>query len=562
MKYKVVPLSVSPRKFCNSVQSPPEGYKKQQTEEGCLKSRFKRVSKSVLVLLFSQLLVFFHFTHSVDAFSRQQDTFDIIYILSNDLERVLDYEEELETILGPEIRKKLKIVGKKRQYAIIYDGNDSAGTVTKTLVKHGELLRQAGFDEAWATKEQDFHSLYNVSYGLGRNLDDLIKKYKIIYSLLGRDVRKNLFIEKTDYGNYTLIYRRTGGKASTARIARIHGKLLRKKRIRASVSKENNNTIVYGESSLINDKGDPSTIVGRKRSSRKKMENKPPAVAIKKREKKGSSHVSRKKTYTKFTSSKTRFEQTIESYIGSLRRKGKIAKDESTGWMVFDLARDESLVDINANQVFQAASMIKPFVALAFFHEVKKGKFKYGPKSRRKLEASIQRSNNAATNWVMKQVGGPRACEKILKKYYGHIFRKTQITEYIPANGRTYKNRVIPSDYVRFLRSLWNKELPYGKELRRLMALPGRDRLYHGTSIPQGTLVYNKTGSTAHLCGDMGILVPKTKNGKRYPYVIVGIIERRSRPADYGRWMASRGNVIRQVSTMVYKEMKREHKLL
>ena len=61
------------------------------------------------------------------------------------------------------------------------------------------------------------------------------------------------------------------------------------------------------------------------------------------------------------------------------------------------------------------------------------------------------------------------------------------------------------------------------------MALPGRDRLYHGTSIPKGTLVYNKTGSTAHLIGDMGILVPKTKKGGRFPYVIVGIIERRSK---------------------------------
>jgi len=521
------------------------------------------LSKFVLVILFSQLLVFSQLIFSAEGFSAQKDTFDIIYILSKDLERVLDYEEELETVLGSEIRKKLRIVGKNDQYAIIYDGNDSARTVTKTLVEHGELLRQAGFDEAWATKEQDFHSLYNVSYGLGPNLNALIKMYKKLYSYLGKDVRKNLFIEKTDYGNYTLIYRRTGGKASTARIAKIHGKLLRKKRIRTSVSKENNNTIVYGESSLINDKGDPSIIVGKTVSSRtKKTARTRPKIAAKNAGKKRAFPVAKKKTYTRFTTSKTHFEQMIESYIGGLRRKGKIAKDEATGWMVFDLESDQSLVDINANQVFQAASMIKPLVALAFFHEVKKGEFKYGPKSRRKLEASIQRSNNAATNWVMKQVGGPRACERILKKYYRHIFRKTQITEYIPANGRTYKNRVIPADYVRFLRALWNKELPYGKELRRLMALPGRDRLYHGTAIPQGTLVYNKTGSTAHLCGDMGILVPKTRNGKRYPYVLVGIIERKSRAADYGQWMASRGNVIRQVSTMVYKEMKREHKLL
>jgi len=488
-----------------------------------------------------------------------KDTFDIIYILSKDMERVLDYKEELETVFGPEIRKKLKIVGKGKQYAIIYDGNDSAHTVTKTLVRHGELLRKAGFDEAWATKEQDFHSLYNVSYGLGPNLNALIKRYKKLYYYLGKEVRKDLFIEKTKYGNYTLIYRRIGGKKSTTRVARIHGKLLRKKKIRTSVTTENNNTIVYGESSLINDKGDPSIIVGKRRDVALKAVEKNVPVKI---EKKLVVKAVKDEKRIVFSSSKNRFEQSIEFYINGLRRKGKIAKDESTSWMVYDLANDKAIVDINADQTFQAASMIKPFIALAFFHQVKNGKFKYGSKSRRKMEAMIQRSSNSSTNWVLRQVGGPQACEKILRKYYGHIFKKTEITEYIPANGRTYKNSALPSDYVRFLIALWNKKLPYGKELRRLMALPGRDRLYHGTPIPQGTLVYNKTGSTAHLCGDMGILVPKTRNGSRYPYVVVGIIERESRPADYGRWMASRGKVIRQVSTMVYNEMKREHKLL
>ena len=92
--------------------------------------------------------------------------------------------------------------------------------------------------------------------------------------------------------------------------------------------------------------------------------------------------------------------------------------------------------------------------------------------------------------------------------------------------------------------------------------MPGRDRLYHGTPIPKGTLVYNKTGSTGHLIGDMGILVPKTKKGGRFPYVIVGIIERRSKARNYGQWADSRSRVIREVSTLVYKELKKEHQLL
>ncbi|KJR98483.1 MAG: hypothetical protein VR65_20870 [Desulfobulbaceae bacterium BRH_c16a] len=257
----------------------------------------------------------------------------------------------------------------------------------------------------------------------------------------------------------------------------------------------------------------------------------------------------------------TRFERSIEEYIANLRSKGSLAKDESTGWMVYDLENDRRIAGINADVEFQAASMIKPFVALAYFHLVKEKKLKYGEQARKQMEAMIQRSSNPATNWAMKQVGGPAQCNEILKKHYSSIFKKTVIKEYIPAGGRTYINSAPPSDYVRFLRALWKQELPYGKEMQRLMALPGRDRLYYGTPIPRGTLVYNKTGSTAHLCGDMGILVPKTKNGAKYPYVIVGIIERKSKAPNYGQWMNSRGRVIRDVSTLVYEELKKEHQL-
>lgn len=503
------------------------------------------------------LFIFFFVTLlGSDLLGARQEKYDIIYLLTKDLERVLDYKEELEPLFDAGVRKKLKVVGRNRQYALIYDGNDSAATVTKTLVKHAGILDKAGYDEPYATKEQNFHTLHNVSYGMGPNLEPLKKKYALLYKTLGENVKKDLFIEKTDYGNYTLIYRRRGDKSSTTRVAKRHARLLRSKKISTSITRENNNTVVYGESSLINERTTDKAAakVAAKAPRARSGDKKIPAVAKVKKQTKRS-------TTTKPSASYAKVEQSIEQYIGKLRRKGRISRDESTGWMVYDLERDKSIVDINADKEFQAASMIKPFVALAFFHQVKNGRFKYGPKSRRKMEAMIQRSSNSATNWVMKQAGGPAKCEAILKKYYGNIFKKTEIREYIPAGGRTYLNSAPPSDYVRFLRALWNKELPHGKELRRLMALPGRDRIYNGTPIPRGTLVYNKTGSTAHLCGDMGILVPKTRNGGRYPYVIVGIIERRSRPSNYGQWMDSRSRVIREVSTLVYKQMKREHQL-
>ena len=505
-------------------------------------------------ILFTQIL-FFTLALMVAAHaSAKPQRYDLEYIWDKNLESVLDYKEELESLLGPKISKNLRVVGRGKEYGIIYDLNGTALTSTQAIVQHSEILRKAGLEEACAIKDEGYHRLYNVSYGLGPNLESLKKTYKRIYRFMGQEVGKNLFIEQTDSGNYSLIYRRRGDRKSTLTVARKHSKLLRKKRITASIIPENNNTVIFGESSHLD-----NTAGTVKKPDPVKIARTSPQVPSKNVQ--IISKSPKKRTVARGQSD-TDFEKNIESFIKKLRKQGKIAHDELTGWMVYDFTRDKSLVDINANQEFQAASMIKPFVALAFFHQAKNGRIIYGPKSRRKMEAMIQRSNNPATNWVMRNAGGPARCEDILRKEYGHIFKKTEIKEYIPASGRTYRNSALPADYIRFLRALWNNELPFGKELRRLMALPGRDRLYHGTPIPQGTMVYNKTGSTAHLCGDMGILVPRSKNGSRYPYAIVGIIERRSRPADYGSWTMARSNVIRQVSTLVYEEMKKKYKLL
>ena len=527
----------------------------------------------------------------------KRESFDIIYLRTKDFDKVLDYKEELETILDAQVRKKLKIVGwGSGDYAVIYDGRLSARTVSQTLIKHAEMLGKTGFDEPYASKEQDFHSLYNVSYGMGRNLDSLKETYQLLYSCLGEEVKRDLFIEKTDYGNYLLVYRLRGDEVSTAAVAKKQATILRGKKIATSITKENNNDVVYGESSLIDDgdSDDPtlckipdlkddsqplaknSSLVVAKALPPVSQKNDPislpkvdpqvppraepsllakPEVTIDPSKKSQTERLSA-------TAENTKVERTIVEYIDTLRSKGVINNDESTGWMVYDLENDRNVLSINADVEFQAASMIKPFVALAFFHKVKEGKVQYDAASKRQMEAMIQRSSNSATNYIMRKAGGPEECELILKKYYSHIFKKTDIQEYIPADGRTYLNGAPPADYIRFLRSLWKQELPYGKEMRRVMALPGRDRLYYGTTIPRGTLVYNKTGTTAHLCGDMGILVPKTRKGDDYPYAIVGIIERRSKASDYGQWMASRGRVIREVSTLVYEGLKKDHQLL
>ena len=162
----------------------------------------------------------------------------------------------------------------------------------------------------------------------------------------------------------------------------------------------------------------------------------------------------------------------------------------------------------------------------------------------------------------MRRVGGPATVERILKRNYPGIFKDTRIVEYIPAGGRTYRNKASAHDYSRFLYSLWKGRFPHAGEIKRLMALPGTDRILTGVAdIPRGTEVYNKTGSTSRLCGDMGILIVEGQDGKRYPYTLIGIIEKRAAAKNYTAWIRSRGDVIRSVSQIVYKGIAQQHEL-
>jgi len=255
-------------------------------------------------------------------------------------------------------------------------------------------------------------------------------------------------------------------------------------------------------------------------------------------------------------------ETQIERYIKSLRAKSVIGRNERTAWVVYDLTSNQKLASINENSSLQAASMIKPYLALAFFHQVEAGRIIYGSKSRRQMELMIQKSNNDSTNWVMKQTGGPAATAALLKRHYPALCQQLHLVEYIPAGGRTYRNRGSAGDYTRFLQALWKRQLPRSEEILRIMGLPGIDRLYTDAKrVPSGTRVYNKTGSTAMCCGDMGILVARGRNGRTYPYLVVGIIESSSRSKSYGSWISRRADVIREVSNLSYLAMKSRHPL-
>jgi len=405
-------------------------------------------------------------------------------------------------------------------------------------------------NSAWAATER-----YDVAYLWDQKVETVQTYRKKVINILGPTVAKKLkVVNKAPI--YGLIYYRNRDKKGAERVARSHTKLLQSRGLKAATAvrtkkwkvvteKSRRQTTTLPKKAIV--KSNRATTLPVETAS---LETRTAALPI------------IKTTAAKQKIRNKNIEAEVEKFIKSQRRKGAISSDERTAWTVFDFTTGEKLVAINEDTPLQGASLVKTFFALAYFHKVKKGKLKYGSSAKRHMRLMIQRSNNHSANWVLRQAGGPAAVNKMLKRSYPKMFKNTRIVEYIPANGRTYRNKASAHDYSRFLYALWNGSLPYSREMRRLMQLPGRDRIYTGTQkIPKSTKVINKTGSTAQLCGDIGILIVKGSNGKRYPYTLIGIIEKRKRTRNYGPWIRSRGNVIRKVSDIVYKGISREHNL-
>jgi beta-lactamase class A len=378
---------------------------------------------------------------------------------------------------------------------------------------------------------------YDVSYVWSADAEAVEAYRDKVARVLGPAVAKDLRVV-ADGDLHGVIYLRGGDSAGAVRVARVHSRLLGKKGLDAAAP------VISQDWSI--------AAAGSEKQSK--------AVQPEASSKRPAAEPSKARSTASQAPKVDDLEAAVEAYIKELRRKGRISRDERTGWSVYDFTTGEKLVTINEESQFQAASLIKPFIAAAFFHRVENKELIYGPKSRRHMERMIHHSNNPSTNWVMRQVGGPRAVQRILEQNYPGIFHATSIVEYIPAGGRTYRNKASARDYSRFLYALWKGNIAGAREIKRLMSLPGSDRIYTGAeSVPAGTRVLNKTGSTARLCADMGILNVQGPDGKRYPYTLIGIIEKQGRASNYSAWIRSRSEVIRDVSDIVYQGIAQRH---
>ena len=139
----------------------------------------------------------------------------------------------------------------------------------------------------------------------------------------------------------------------------------------------------------------------------------------------------------------------VNAYVKAQRRKGRVKPDEATSWSIYDFTSGTKLVSINEDVPRQAASMIKPFVAQAYFyrHQAAPSRYPYSAEVESLMTSMIRHSRNQATNELIARVSSkpwssrPKDLEQLLRSHAGNVFRDVEIVEYIPKGGRTYRNK-------------------------------------------------------------------------------------------------------------------------
>ena len=257
-------------------------------------------------------------------------------------------------------------------------------------------------------------------------------------------------------------------------------------------------------------------------------------------------------------------EASFELYIKNRRSRRVLSTTDRTSFVVYDISKNKKLVSINEDRQMMAASLIKNFVMLAYFHEVRHGRQTHTNANRGHLTAMIQRSSNPSTNYFIRLLGGPARVTRILKANYPY-FKETRIVEYIPTGGRTYRNMTSARDLSTFFLRLCQCRLPHSEKMRWYFKLKNGDYIFKKTYIPASVTVYNKTGTVYGLVGDGGILVFKDPEGKLRPYVFIGLMEdrtktnRKNRWQSFATWRNQRTYIMRRLSERAYKYIYENH---
>ncbi len=202
---------------------------------------------------------------------------------------------------------------------------------------------------------------------------------------------------------------------------------------------------------------------------------------------------------------------------------------------------NNSYVDINANAVYPAASIIKLPVLIEMFREIESGKFNlydtmvlqdyYRAPGSGKLQYSqggishtmdylakimIENSDNSSTNMIMSKMGGMPQVNKAMQQWG---LKTTHINNWLPDLDGT--NVTTARELGKILYNLDTTTIVGAESKRHIseyLSHVKNNRLLQA-GLPPEAILLHKTGDIGFMLGDAGIV--KSPNGKKYIVVIL-----------------------------------------
>ena len=201
----------------------------------------------------------------------------------------------------------------------------------------------------------------------------------------------------------------------------------------------------------------------------------------------------------------------------------------------------KSYVDINADEPYSAASIIKLPVLIEMFRSIEAGKFAlndtmvledfYRASGSGKLQYSqggrahtldylarimIENSDNSSTNMIISKIGGMHEVNKSMKSWG---LKTTHLNTWLPDLDGT--NVTTAREMAKMLYNIDSTNFITNESKRQMADYLGHvknNRLLQA-GLPDNAILLHKTGDIGFMLGDAGIV--KTPNGKKYIVVIM-----------------------------------------
>ena len=252
----------------------------------------------------------------------------------------------------------------------------------------------------------------------------------------------------------------------------------------------------------------------------------------------------------------------ISSEICRLRENRNLLNTDDISIHIHDLSKNETVVNIKADRMRNAASLIKPFVMLTVYDLAQQNKICLTESIENQIYKMITISHNESTNRLIRQIGkgstykGLEQINATIKKYG---FRDTYLVEAIPEGGRTYRNRTSAYDMSEFFRKVYCRTLVSPECSQKMVDILLNNKVHRietATLVQDGVPVADKTGYVRGTNGDCGIVFLRNIKHSASDYVVSIIIENPSRPQE--GWGKKKSAVIRHLSNVIYTYFRRQ----